>query len=343
MDSEASAIDALRQAAERTAASLKEGFNQRLDRLYTTVLASPGTILVLFIIVSAVFAQQGLAFQDQIDDDVEIFLPDGAESTDLLLEVRTEWSTDIAIIYITTPNANNPNDTTNITDEIVLNEISWLEGDDRNIGGDSTSRGIDFDKSDRGRNDGVLWVLSPAQVIKEINSADGRFNNSLCVHGVNNRLPVALDCDQLPEGGEYAIPSQDRIDQIVEGAPDLFANLSRDTNDMDPTVDSDNDGNFTNDMDGDGIWDTTAIVVGMHHACRPDDAVITSYRCHAHALIRGVSPKAVMAELTGRIDGISKGKGGSMHMFSKEKHFYGGHGIVAAQVPIGAAPAAAGA
>ncbi len=79
-----------------------------------------------------------------------------------------------------------------------------------------------------------------------------------------------------------------------------------------------------------------AVVVGMDHACRPDDAVITSYRCHAHALIRGVPAKAVMAELTGRAAGISKGKGGSMHMFDRELGFYGGHGIVAAQVPIGA-------
>ena len=265
MDSEASALDGLRQALERSAASMKQVFNARLDALYTTVLASPGTILALFIIISAVFAQQGMAFQDQIDDDVEIFLPDGASSTDLLLEVRTEWSTDLAVIYITTPNANNPNDTTNITDEAVLNEISWLEGDDRNIGGDSTSRGMDFDKTDHGRNDGVLWIISPAQVIKEINSADGRFNNSLCVHGVNNRLPLAFDCELLPEGGEYAIPDQDRIDQIIEESNGAFDALVKDTNDMDPTVDSDGDGNFTNDMDGDGIWDTTAIVVGMHH------------------------------------------------------------------------------
>ncbi|MFZ8906657.1 MAG: efflux RND transporter permease subunit [Poseidonia sp.] len=265
MDSEASAMDSLGHALERMSTSLKSTFNARLDSLYTTVLASPGTILALFIIISAVFAQQGLAFQEQIDGDVEIFLPDGASSTDLLLEVRTEWSTDLAVIYITTPNANNPNDTTNITDEAILNEISWLEGDDRNIGGDSTSRGMDFDKTDHGRNDGVLWIISPAQVIKEINSADGRFNNSLCVHGVNNRLPVALDCDQLPEGGEYAIPSQDRIDQIIEESNGAFDALIKDTNDMDPTVDSDGDGNFTNDMDGDGIWDTTAIVVGMHH------------------------------------------------------------------------------
>lgn len=265
MDSEASATEALRHVLDRAATSMKETFNQRLNDLYSTVLASPGTILTLFLVVSSVFAVQGMAFQEQIDGDVEIFLPDGASSTDLLLEVRTEWSTDLAVIYITTPNARNPNDTTNITDEVVLNEISWLEGDDRNIGGDSTSRGMDFDKNDHGRNDGVLWIISPAQVIKEINSADGRFNNSLCVHGVNNRLPLDLDCELLPEGGEYAIPNQDRIDQIIEESNGAFDSLVKDTNDMDPTVDSDGDGNYTNDMDGDGIWDTTAIVVGMHH------------------------------------------------------------------------------
>jgi predicted RND superfamily exporter protein len=265
MDSGASATEALRHALERATASMKDSFQQRLGALYSTVLASPGTVLTLFIVISAAFAQQGMAFQEQIDGDVEIFLPDGASSTDLLLEVRTEWSTDLAVIYITTPNAKNPNDTTNITDESILNEISWLEGDDRNIGGDSTSRGMDFDKDDHGRNDGVLWIISPAQVIKEINSADGRFNNSLCVHGVNNRLPIALDCELLPEGGEYAIPSQDRIDQIIEESNGAFDTLIKDTNDMDPTVDSDGDGNYTNDMDGDGIWDTTAIIVGMHH------------------------------------------------------------------------------
>jgi pyruvate dehydrogenase E1 component alpha subunit len=79
-----------------------------------------------------------------------------------------------------------------------------------------------------------------------------------------------------------------------------------------------------------------AVVVGMNHVCRADDAIITSYRCHAHALIRGVPPEAIMAELTGRAGGISKGKGGSMHMFLVDKGFYGGHGIVAAQVPLGA-------
>ena len=78
-----------------------------------------------------------------------------------------------------------------------------------------------------------------------------------------------------------------------------------------------------------------AVVVGMQAAITGDDAVITSYRDHGHMLACGMDPRGVMAELTGRSGGYSHGKGGSMHMFSKEKNFYGGHGIVAAQVPLG--------
>ena len=79
-----------------------------------------------------------------------------------------------------------------------------------------------------------------------------------------------------------------------------------------------------------------AVVVGLEAIAKKGDQRITSYRDHGHMLACGMDPKGVMAELTGRMDGYSKGKGGSMHMFSKEKDFYGGHGIVAAQVPIGA-------
>jgi pyruvate dehydrogenase E1 component alpha subunit len=79
-----------------------------------------------------------------------------------------------------------------------------------------------------------------------------------------------------------------------------------------------------------------AVVVGLEAAAQEGDKRVTSYRDHGHMLACGMDPKGVMAELTGREGGYSKGKGGSMHMFSKEKHFYGGHGIVAAQVPLGA-------
>ncbi len=78
-----------------------------------------------------------------------------------------------------------------------------------------------------------------------------------------------------------------------------------------------------------------AVVVGMMAAAEPADSVVTSYRDHGQMLACGMDPKGVMAELTGRAGGYSKGKGGSMHMFSREKKFYGGHGIVGAQVPIG--------
>ena len=79
-----------------------------------------------------------------------------------------------------------------------------------------------------------------------------------------------------------------------------------------------------------------AVVVGLEAAARDGDKRITSYRDHGHMLACGMDPNGVMAELTGRGGGYSKGKGGSMHMFSKEKNFYGGHGIVGAQVPLGA-------
>ncbi|WP_372491055.1 pyruvate dehydrogenase (acetyl-transferring) E1 component subunit alpha [Falsiroseomonas oryziterrae] len=79
-----------------------------------------------------------------------------------------------------------------------------------------------------------------------------------------------------------------------------------------------------------------AVVVGLQMCLKPGDQVITSYRDHGHMLATGMEARGVMAELTGRIGGYSKGKGGSMHMFSREKGFYGGHGIVGAQVALGA-------
>ena len=78
-----------------------------------------------------------------------------------------------------------------------------------------------------------------------------------------------------------------------------------------------------------------AVVVGLQAAAHPQDTVITTYRDHGHMLACDMDPRGVMAELTGRSGGYSRGKGGSMHMFSREKNFFGGHGIVGAQVPIG--------
>jgi pyruvate dehydrogenase E1 component alpha subunit len=79
-----------------------------------------------------------------------------------------------------------------------------------------------------------------------------------------------------------------------------------------------------------------ALVAGAMSVIGDDDNMITAYRDHAHPIAKGVHPNAIMAELYGKVTGCSKGKGGSMHMFSKEKNFFGGHGIVGGQVPIGA-------
>ena len=78
-----------------------------------------------------------------------------------------------------------------------------------------------------------------------------------------------------------------------------------------------------------------AVVIGMQAAAKEGDAVITTYRDHGHMIACGMDPKGIMAELTGRIDGFSRGKGGSMHMFSVERNFFGGHGIVGANLPLG--------
>ncbi|HXY29174.1 MAG TPA: pyruvate dehydrogenase (acetyl-transferring) E1 component subunit alpha [Gemmatimonadaceae bacterium] len=77
-----------------------------------------------------------------------------------------------------------------------------------------------------------------------------------------------------------------------------------------------------------------AVAAGAISVLREDDYVIASYREHAHALARGVSPRAVMAELFGRVDGCSKGKGGSMHLFDRNVNFLGGHGIVGGHIPL---------
>src|SRR5437879_7877960 len=79
-----------------------------------------------------------------------------------------------------------------------------------------------------------------------------------------------------------------------------------------------------------------AVAVGSLAALRDDDYVISSYREHGQALVRGVSPNAVMAELFGKATGCSKGKGGSMHLFDAEKRFMGGHGIVGGHIPLAA-------
>ncbi|RAH13703.1 MAG: hypothetical protein CMB20_004350 [Methanobacteriota archaeon] len=230
----------------------KEKVEAGLETVYSQVLAQPKTTLVLLVILSAYLGNIGTNFQDQIVDDVEIFLPEGAESTDLLIEVREEWSTDIGFIYIKTPNAFDPEiykDDYNVSNVDILHEISWIEGDDEKSSSPGLKKnGIDWHKEDHGKEDGVLWIISMPQIIKEINSSDGRFNDAMCGNTGERLTANLIDCNLLSQGqngGLYAIPDeQQRVDEIINQSNGSLSRLVNDTN-------------------GDGIWDTTYVMIGM--------------------------------------------------------------------------------
>lgn len=244
----------LRERFSEVSDTIRKKTDSTLDSAYTQILSQPKVTLFMLVIVSAWLGNIGTSFQDQIVDDVEVFLPEGAESTDLLLEVREEWSTDVGFIYIKTPNAFDPeffgNDY-NITNVDILHEISWIEGDDekRKTPG-IEQNGLDWDREDHGNNDGVLWIISISQIVKEINSSDGRFNAAMCANPGERLTAQLVDCDALQQvpggsGGLYAIPNeQERIDEIVNQSNGSLGQLAKDTN-------------------GDGVWDTTAVLVGM--------------------------------------------------------------------------------
>ncbi|MAS22754.1 MAG: hypothetical protein CMA44_00875 [Euryarchaeota archaeon] len=222
---------------------------------YSALHKSPGAVIIILLLGTLFVGQHSVDFQHQINGDVEVYLPDGAESKDLLLEVREGWSTDIVMLYIHTENAieganRGTCDTIdecehNITHVDVLKQLSYLEGDDES-GPGNYERGLDWDKEDRGKNDGVVWVLSPAQVIKEANSSRARFTCAAAEHGLfgisddDCLIPNTVD----PSEG-YSIPSeQDTINEMVENSGSLMQSFVRDTND-------------------DDIWDTAVVVIGI--------------------------------------------------------------------------------
>jgi len=237
--------------------SISNKIHQRVEDFigifYGAVIRSPGSVVVLLLLLTALIGRDAMDFQHQINGDVEIYLPDGANSTDLLLEVREQWSTDIVLLYVHSKDAYaDPALRTdeNVTDVDFLTQLSWLEGDDENRGAGGYGAGIDEVKDDRGDIDGVVWILSAAQIIKEANSSSYRFNCAMEKYGV----PFAQqdDCllaSQNPYEG-YSIPSgvnaQDRVDNVVENSGEIMDNFVRDTN-------------------GNGIWDTTVIIIGINN------------------------------------------------------------------------------
>ena len=252
---------------------------QRLTEFwYSAILRSPGLIVALLIIATVLVGQKSLDFGQQIDKDVEIYLPDDADSTDLLKQVRTQWSTDIMILYVQTNNAIYDScdsgipevdgeyrcrGTENITSVGILEQLSWLEGDDLNDNKGGYGSGLDEHKDDRGDLDGVVWILSPAQVIKEANSSSYRFNCAVEKYGLPTGQRDGCSIAQLNPFYGYSIPdNQDNLDNLVSQTESLLSSFVMDTQDH-PLLDENGDGNYNND--GDGIWDTGVIILGLKY------------------------------------------------------------------------------
>ena len=225
---------------------------------YSAILRSPAYLIVTLLLASALIGWRAEDFEHQINGDVEIYLPDGANSTALLNEVRTQWSTDIVILYVQTDNAAEgaQNGAENITDANILNQISWIEGDDNNVGESGYGKGLDYNKEDRGSHtcnspmtgcDGVVWILSPAQIIKEANSTNYRFSCAVEKYGLPGSDGSCAISSQNPNEG-YSIPqgdgAQERIDNYVDNSGELLSNFVKDTN-------------------NDGIWDTGVVIMGI--------------------------------------------------------------------------------
>ena len=225
---------------------------------YSAILRSPAYLIVTLLLASALIGWRAEDFEHQINGDVEIYLPDGANSTALLNEVRTQWSTDIVILYVQTDNAAEgaQNGVENITDANILNQISWIEGDNNNVDESGYGKGLDYNKEDRGSHtcnspmtgcDGVVWILSPAQIIKEANSTNYRFSCAVEKYGLPGSDGSCAISSQNPNEG-YSIPqgdgAQERIDNYVENSGELLSNFVKDTN-------------------NDGIWDTGVVIMGI--------------------------------------------------------------------------------
>ena len=244
-------VDTIAQLVDDASDAAEAATRRTAELTYSSILRSPAAVVILLILVTATIGRDAMEFEHQINGDVEIYLPDGADSTELLQQVREQWSTDIFMLYIQTNNAiadSSMRGTENITDVEILKQISWIEGDDQNRGIGGYQSGLDYNKEDRGAIDGVVWILSPAQIVKEANSSNYRFNCAMEKYALPTGDGEDCAISSLNPFEGYSIPegdgAQERIDRFVEDAEPLLSSFIRDTN-------------------NDGIWDTTVVVMGL--------------------------------------------------------------------------------
>jgi len=204
-------------------------------QIYTNIIMkyAIATLLVLGLITIS-FLKGALTFEENMTRDIEVYLPEGEESTDILIEVREDWATDLIIVYVETPNARNPDYFSdpvvdNITYVPTLKEIALLE---RTI--DPYGQNVDLEnkyQADRGGKDKIIFTLSISTLIKEFNSTNARF-----IEASEGKIFGGLsieqnDDDAVNETGTYAIPNdQERVDQIFDETSSALQNFAIDTN-----------------------------------------------------------------------------------------------------------------
>ena len=232
---------------------LASGFTRAYTRL---ILRTPSLTVALLVLVTLLLLKPAMTFEQNMTRDIEVYLPEGEESTDLLLEVRQDWATDIIIIYIETRNANDPqrfNDRVihNITYVPTLKEIARLE---RQIDPYGQSMDQATFQADRGEIDDIIFTLSISTLIKEFNSTNGRFIEATEGKVFGGLSVEERDDELVNETGRYAIPSdQDRVDQIYAQTSGALQNVAIDTN-------------------GDGILDTAYIMFALKYSTGDNDA-----------------------------------------------------------------------
>ena len=209
-------------------------------RIYTNIILknAVATIAVLSLI-TILLLQSALTFEQNMTRDIEVYLPEGEESTEILIEVREDWATDLIIVYIETGNAKEPNIyndivVDNITFVRTLNEIALLETTIDKYG--QTEDLVTY-PADRGIKDGIIFTLSISTLIKEFNSTNARF-----IEATEGKIFGGLtfeqnDDDIVNQSGTYEIPnytdedrSQERIDQIYDSTSSALQNFAIDTN-----------------------------------------------------------------------------------------------------------------
>ena len=215
-------------------------------------------------LVTILLLQPAMTFEQNMTRDIEVYLPEGEESTNILIEVREDWATDLIIVYVETPNAKEPQfyddiEKDNITYVPTLLEIALLE---KTI--DPYGQNVELEdewQADRGVKDDIIFTLSISTLIKEFNSTNARFIEASEKKVFGGLSVEESDDDFVNETGTYEIPnysdperSQERVDQIYDSTSSSLQNFAIDTN-------------------NDGIIDTAVILFALKAADENNDEV----------------------------------------------------------------------